>query len=159
MAADGVMELVLLRHGEAERDAPADDLRRLTPRGQEEARATGLRLQELQLRSPVVCASPYRRAQETARLVADGLGVAAVRTLPGITPDDDPRRALLAIAECCEAGRTLIVVTHMPLIGSLLALLVDGDLRQPPGVRTAGGAVLAGDFPVPGGMQVRHPLG
>lgn len=153
------MELVLLRHGEAERDAPGDELRRLTSRGQEEAHAVGLQLRALPLLLPVVYASPYRRAQETARLVADGLGVAAVRTLSEITPDDDPRRALLAIAECCEAGRTLVVVTHMPLIGSLLALLVDGDLRHPPGVRTAGGAVLVGDFPVPGGMRIRHPLG
>lgn len=152
------MELVLLRHGEAERTAPRDELRRLTARGQEEARAAGRRLQALQLVQPVVCASPYLRAQETARLVADVLGLETVQTLPGITPDDDPRRSLLAVAGRCEPGRTLVVVTHMPLIGGLLALLVDGDLRHPPGVRTAGGAVLEGDFPVPGGLRLRHPL-
>lgn len=150
------LELVLLRHGEAERQAARDDLRRLTPRGAQEARATGTRLAALHLRVPVVMSSPYVRARETAEIVAEAVGAGAVRELAGITPDDDPRRAVLAIAERCVPGTTLVVVTHMPLIGSMLSLLVDGDLRQAPGVRTAGGAWLQGDFVAPGTMRARH---
>ncbi|MFZ5723324.1 MAG: SixA phosphatase family protein [Pseudomonadota bacterium] len=152
------MDLVLIRHGEAERDAASDSLRRLTARGEAEAMETGRRLQALELPVPVVVSSPYRRARSTADLIAIGIGAAAVRELPGITPDDDPRRAALAIAAACTPGSTLVVVTHMPLIGSLLGLLLDDDLRQTRGVRTAGGAVLTGDFVAPGLMRVRHVL-
>lgn len=150
------VELVLLRHGEAERQAAHDDQRRLTPRGMEEARAVGGRLARLSLPVPVVVSSPFLRAKETAEIVAETLGAGAVRELADITPDDDPRRALLVIAEHCVPGATLVVVTHMPLIGNLLALLVEGSVQHPPGVRTAGGAWLQGAFVAPGAMQVRR---
>lgn len=152
------MLLVLLRHGEAERDAVSDSQRRLTARGEREATATGVLLASL-LQEPlqVVC-SPYSRARRTADLVAVETGAGAVREIAGITPDDDPRRALLVIAGHCVPGSALLVVTHMPLIGSLLALLVEGDARHPPGVPTAGGAVLEGEFVTPGAMRIRMAL-
>lgn len=150
------MDLVLLRHGEAERNAASDARRRLTGRGADEARVTGVALAALHPPVPVVLSSPYLRARGTADIVAEALGAGVVQEIPGITPDDDVRRAVLAIAGRCVPGTTLVVVTHMPLIGNLLALLVDNDLRHPRGVRTAGGAWLAGDFVAPGLMQVRH---
>lgn len=152
------MELVLLRHGEAERDATSDSLRRLTPRGEAEAAASGAELAKWLRSPPVVISSPYRRARMTADIVATGLAAGAVREIPGITPDDNVRHAVLAIAAHCVPGTTLVVVTHMPLIGNLLALLVDGDLRHVPGVRTAGGAILEGEFVAPGLMRVRWAL-
>ncbi|MFZ5756238.1 MAG: SixA phosphatase family protein [Pseudomonadota bacterium] len=152
------MELVLIRHGEAERDAPRDELRPLTARGTDEARASGQRLATLGLPSPFVVSSPYVRARTTADIIATVLGSGPVRELRGITPDDNPRQAVLNLAQACQPGRTLVAVTHMPLIGSLIALLVDDDLRQARGVRTAGGVVLAGDFPMPGAMRIRTML-
>ncbi len=152
------MQLVLLRHGEAERDAASDSQRRLTARGEQEASATGLLLAPLLLGPLQVISSPYCRARQTAERVAAEIGAGAVREISGITPDDDPRRALLLIAGHCVPGSTLVVVTHMPLISDLLALLVDGDTRHPPGVRTAGGAILEGEFVTPGAMKVRKSL-
>lgn len=152
------MELALLRHGEAERDAPSDSLRRLTGHGEAEAAATGTLLVGLLQSPPVVISSPYRRARMTADIVAAEIGAGVVREIAGITPDDGARAALLAIAAQCVPGTTLVVVTHMPLIGNLLALLVDGDQRHARGVRTAGGALLAGEFVAPGLMQIRVSL-
>lgn len=152
------MELVLLRHGEAERNAASDSLRRLTAHGEAEAAASGAELAKWLRSPPVVVSSPYLRARMTADIVATELAAGAVREIPGITPDDNVRQAVLAIAGHCVPGTTLVVVTHMPLIGNLLSLLVDGNLRHAAGVRTAGGALLEGEFVAPGLMRVRRAL-
>jgi broad specificity phosphatase PhoE len=74
------MEFVLIQHAEKDRasDALADP--GLTERGREQARVTGERLRALGVRR--VVASPLRRAHETARIVAEALGLdrAAVET-------------------------------------------------------------------------------
>ena len=103
--------LVLLRHGEAERQAARDELRRLTPRGQQEADATGAALAALALPGPCVYCSPYLRARETAERVAVALGVAAPLVIPGVTPDDDPRRVMGRLEQLLVPGTTPVVVT------------------------------------------------
>lgn len=162
MTGDNTVRLVLVRHGEAQRHAARDELRPLTEHGKTEAAATGARLlalsTELALPPPKVYASPYLRARETAAIIAGCLGVAPPDVVPGITPDDDPRRALRVIDALCVPAVTPVVVTHMPLIGGLLSWLVEGDLRHAPGVATAGGAILAGAMPAAGLMRVLAPF-
>ncbi len=151
-------DLVLLRHGEAERMAARDELRALTLHGREQAHLAGLVLAG-KVRRPVrVACSPYLRARETAALVAAALGVADVAVLAGITPDDDPQRALARIGEAMPEAGTLVVVTHMPLVGALFGLLVDGDARRAPGLGTACGALFRGELVAPGLMRLVHPV-
>lgn len=149
-----VMKLVLLRHGEAERQAARDELRRLTPRGQQEADATGAALAALALPGPCVYCSPYLRARETAERVAVALGVAAPLVIPGVTPDDDPRRVMGRLEQLLVPGTTPVVVTHMPFIGLALAWLTEASLQSPPPVVTAGGALLRGRHFGPGQFEV-----
>lgn len=153
------IRLLLLRHGEAERSAPRDDLRALTGAGRAEVMATAKRIAELDLPSPVVVASPFLRARETASIIAGVLAAGEVRTVSRITPDDAPVRALAAIEPLCAAGGVLVVVTHMPLIGGLLGLLVDGDPARAPGFVTASGALLGGELAMPGLMRVLRQVG
>jgi len=154
MAIDG-MHLVLLRHGEAERLVDRDEMRRLTQRGRAEAGAAARAIAALALPAPVVVASPYLRAQETAEIVAAVLGVGQVAEIRGITPDDNPRHALAALSAICHPGMTVIAVTHMPLVGILMDLLVRGEAQNPPGIPTAGGGVLEGEVVAPGFMRLR----
>jgi phosphohistidine phosphatase len=71
--------LWLLRHGEAEpHGARADGDRRLTERGEAQARAAGRALDALGLRFQVVLTSPKVRALDTARLACEALGVEPV---------------------------------------------------------------------------------
>jgi phosphohistidine phosphatase len=69
-------ELWLLRHGEAEPGGPAvrDADRRLTPRGEDQARAAGRMLAHLGVAFDLVATSPKARALQTAQLVAEPLG-------------------------------------------------------------------------------------
>jgi phosphohistidine phosphatase len=67
-----VKRLTLMRHGDAQWKDPevADFARPLNRRGNSEAEAMGRRLAELSLVPDLIMASPARRAQQTADLVA-----------------------------------------------------------------------------------------
>src|SRR5688572_28165608 len=69
-------ELWMLRHGDAEDRSPsgADADRRLTERGERQARAAGAALRRLDVAFAAVFTSPRVRALDTARLACDALG-------------------------------------------------------------------------------------
>jgi phosphohistidine phosphatase len=64
----------LLRHGEAEDGSPDAD-RKLTEKGERQARAAGLALQKLGVTLDACLASPRVRAADTAKLACEVLGV------------------------------------------------------------------------------------
>jgi phosphohistidine phosphatase len=67
--------IYLLRHGEAEDDAGDDAVRRLTAKGERQARDAGLALAALGVGIDACLASPKVRALETARIACQALGV------------------------------------------------------------------------------------
>ncbi|WP_455231561.1 phosphohistidine phosphatase SixA [Geopseudomonas aromaticivorans] len=152
------MRLWLLRHGQA---GPyvrtGDHLRELTEHGRREVlHAAGHLLGEP---LDAILVSPYVRAQQTAELVHEALGrQPALFTVDGITPDDDPRQVLQLLAERRE--HNLLLVSHQPLLGALAGLLVHGHLQQPLPLNTASLALLEGEMPLAGVMDLRalhHP--
>jgi phosphohistidine phosphatase len=74
--------IYLLRHGEAEdRDGAGDDAaRRLTEKGERQARDAGLALKALGVTIDACLASPKVRARDTARIAAEVLGVEVEET-------------------------------------------------------------------------------
>ncbi len=69
--------IYLLRHGEAEDGHGDDAARRLTEKGERQARDAGLALAELGAGIDACLASPMVRALDTARLACEALGVEA----------------------------------------------------------------------------------
>ncbi|MFG0382460.1 phosphohistidine phosphatase SixA [Pseudomonas sp. zbq_18] len=149
------MTLWLLRHGEAEPRARSDAERPLTERGRREVRKAAERLRGCELAHILV--SPYLRAQQTAELVRESLGLKLpLTTVDWATPDDSPRAAANQLdaypGEC-------LLVSHNPLLGSLAGLLLHGHLQQPLGLSTASLVALDGET-IPGLMQLAglyHP--
>lgn len=83
------MLLFLVRHAHAEPGEP-DELRQLSARGRDEARALGARLAAHPTPPELVLASPLLRAQQTAEAMADVLLVEArvdERLAPGAKAD------------------------------------------------------------------------
>lgn len=142
---------------EAEPHASRDSERRLTAHGRKEVLQSAARLAGLPLDG--ILASPYVRAQQTAELVREALGlVEPVGTAPWLTPDDDPREVLGFLDERSE--RNLLLVSHQPLVGALGGLLVHGNRRDPLPMSTASLAELEGDFAAAGLMtlvSLHHP--
>ncbi len=134
--------LLIMRHGDAAPGFP-DHERELTPRGHAEA---GRMADWLRTQVPGrgrLLSSPYRRARQTAEHVAAAFG-GTVETLACVTPDDSPAIVVdWLLAD--ETSEPLILVSHMPLVGALTGLLVEGRADRGPGFPTAGIAELESD--------------
>jgi phosphohistidine phosphatase len=105
-------QLWLLRHGEAEPHASDDDSRRLTARGEEQARAAGRALAALELVFHGVWTSPKERALRTAVLACESLGVEPVAHEP-LREGFDARDARELLMLSGDEPRVL-VVGHNP---------------------------------------------
>lgn len=125
------MKLVLVRHGEAEHNRGSDAERALTEAGRRQAAGTGRWLAGIFEGAVPVCllVSPYRRARETAEVIGRFLGTESVEVAE-ITPDNDPRIALSAIAEVAAGYEFVVVVTHMPLVSALASWMESGVLSS-----------------------------
>ena len=144
------MKLWVLRHGEAQAHARSDAERELTAHGREEVLRSAAEL----IGQPIqaILASPYVRAQQTAQLVREALGFEPdVRTVPWLTPDSDPLEA----ARHLDSTDNLLLVSHQPLVGTLVCLLEHGHRKEPAPMGTASLAELDGDHPLAGLMTLR----
>jgi phosphohistidine phosphatase len=139
------MKLVLVRHAEAEGMRATDAERALTARGHAQAAETAqwLRQQLDGVASLQLLVSPYRRARETAAAFAEVLALSPV-FLDELTPDIDPRRALLALDDVVTAD-VVVIVTHMPLVAALASWLEHGVLSSGAGFMLAEARVLEAD--------------
>jgi len=132
--------LAIVRHGEAAPGTP-DAERRLTPRGEREAHSAGRWLAGRETFTGArIWTSPLRRAQQTADVIAQAMSGTA-ETVDGITPDDDVL-ALIERLTLFDDPRPLIIVSHMPLVGTLAGRLVDGAPGVGLAFPTAGIALL-----------------
>jgi phosphohistidine phosphatase len=113
------MRLVLVRHAEAAPGDP-DELRALTPEGQEQAQRLGDRLRSEGVEPDAVLSSPLLRARQTAEAVGFGEPEALDLLAPGATVEDV--RAAIA-----GRGDTVVVVGHQPDCSRVTAALRGGD--------------------------------
>lgn len=145
------MKLWVLRHGEATLQASTDALRPLTDHGSKQVLHNATFLQGQPLAG--ILASPYLRAQQTAQLVQQALGgTVAMQTVPWLTPDSEPDDAL---AELGQREGNWLLVSHQPLVGTLLGLLERGELTSPWPMGTAALAELEGEGALAGLMTLR----
>ena len=143
------MKVWILRHGEAEGHAPTDAERNLTEQGRAEVLHSAAHL--IGQRLDAIIASPYVRAQQSAQLVREALGFdAPIRTVPWLTPEGNP----LQVLEKLDSDDNVLLVSHQPLVGSLISVAQHGHQRQPEPMHTASLAELEGDFPLAGLMSL-----
>ena len=128
-------QLWLLRHGDAEPHGVRVDFdRRLTARGEQQARAAGIAIARLQASFDAVLFSPRVRARQTAEIAAEGIGEDACRVLsvhPPLAGGFDAAQALEAIAAAAGEQRVLMV-GHEPDLSNVVADLTGGrvDLKK-----------------------------
>lgn len=121
------MKLYVMRHGPAEDTSKSgrDFDRKLTPSGVERTRRVALALGEQDEAPRRIVASPLVRAQETARVVAEALGLdLAIETSRDLAPGG-PAHALVD-ALVGEGARRVMLVGHEPDVSHLTARLLGG---------------------------------
>jgi phosphohistidine phosphatase len=119
------VRLFIVRHAKAA-DGEPDDLRPLTEKGREQARALAKQFAAGGVRPDAVLTSPLLRARETADEIARAVGRTAEadeRLAPGAGADE-------VRAAVGGRGQTVIVVAHQPDCGRVAAALSGG--AEPP---------------------------
>lgn len=132
------MHLWILRHGEAEQQAQRDAERRLTELGSADARAAGVCLAGQYAgreAGPHFFASPYRRAQQTARCVLESFPGKTLHTAEWLVPDADPLQAIRELEKLHLDD--VVLISHQPLVSALGGALIAGDYRAGPTMGTA----------------------
>ena len=125
------MRLCLVRHGLANWPSwqGVDAERPLNPAGIRLIRAVGPRLASLGLRPDLLLHSPYRRAQQTAEILAEALGATdRLQAHDGLRPgfnDKELKKLLTAHARRSE----LMLVGHAPDVANVLRSLTGAVSR------------------------------
>lgn len=149
-------ELILLRHAEAQPAPPGgeDVVRRLSGRGEQEARAAGAWLRTHHKRPDRILCSPSERTCATASLALASLDHVPDMQLAAEIYNATPGE-LLALLDQHGDAHTVMLVGHNPGIERLVALLVEGRSDEFRGMPPAGLAVLHLDGPLePGNARL-----
>jgi phosphohistidine phosphatase len=115
------MNLLLWRHAEAQdtSDPALDHQRKLTPRGEKQAARMARWLDRQLPHGTRVWVSPATRAEQTAMALGR-----SYKVCPELAPEADLRQALELIQWPRNKGH-LVLVGHQPLLGQLLASLLN----------------------------------
>ena len=131
--------LWLLRHGEASFHAATDKARYLTAQGLQDCQQVGAKLSLFaeSCHAPLpehILSSPYQRTQQTFSAVQQGLSYSPTSSVSEqLTPNANIEDVLLMLEQHVASNhdlRSLMIVSHQPLVSYLQAYLVDGDMRQ-----------------------------
>jgi phosphohistidine phosphatase len=116
----------LLRHGEAEDGSP-DPERKLTAKGEEQARAAGAALQRVGEKLDACVTSPKVRARDTARLACEPLGVE-------VSEDRRLEGGPFDLGEvAADYGDDVLLVGHDPDFSTAVHDATGAQVRMPKG--------------------------
>lgn len=117
-----MVNLVIMRHGEAVAQSSSDSERQLTVRGEAEVAQMAQWLNKVYPAFDAILCSPYIRTQQTAAILSQQLqGRPAVQQLSDLVPDGDCQQVQLYVdALLAEQPRRLLLVSHMPLVSFLV---------------------------------------
>ncbi|WHP32700.1 phosphohistidine phosphatase SixA [Trabulsiella odontotermitis] len=123
------MQVFIMRHGDAALEAASDSVRPLTVCGCDESRlmATWLKGQKVDVERVLV--SPFLRAEQTLDIVRECLNLPKeVDVLPELTPCGDVGLVSAYLQTLANEGvASALVVSHLPLVGYLVAELCPGE--------------------------------
>lgn len=122
------MTIFILRHGQAETQITTDEARKLTDKGRSDtAKVLQARLADM---APLaqIWASPLVRAQQTAGIAASYFPQLKIQTTELLVPEANPQALLdwldeLNAQQLISAHQSILLVSHQPLVGSLVNIL------------------------------------
>jgi len=135
--------IYLLRHGPAtpRGDAayPLDSDRPLTPKGIKRTRRIADGMRRLKVSFDVMVTSPYKRALETAFVVARQYGAGqTIQTCAALAPEVLPEEVIRVLQEKYASSRELLLVGHEPQLSALISTLTTGSAGARPLLKKGG---------------------
>jgi len=118
----------ILRHGEAEAKSSQvpDDERHLTTVGKSRLRRNLVVAAEIGTKIDLILTSPLVRAKESAEIAKDVFGIERLEIEETLEPMRSPYEVYQSLAKYASIER-LLVVTHQPLISSLMNALLNWE--------------------------------
>jgi phosphohistidine phosphatase len=137
------MRISLVRHGIAiDRGTPGyddDSQRPLTAKGERRMRRAAEGMLVLGLAPDLLLSSPYRRAQQTADVVAQVLKIAdGPRLSAALAPGGDPRRLIEELQSADRTSQDIMLVGHEPYLSRVISTLLTGNPNLPVVMRKGG---------------------
>ncbi len=129
------MQLLVIRHAiamdreEWARTGRPDSDRPLTDTGRRRMRKNARGLQRVSPHPDLIGTSPWLRAADTARVVAETLGLERLETVDALLPEHHPRDLADWLNEQTDLS-TIAVVGHEPHLGELVTWLIGGTPGQ-----------------------------
>jgi phosphohistidine phosphatase len=135
--------LYILRHGIAvtRGDAayPLDSDRPLTPKGIKRTRRIADGMRRLKISFDVMVTSPYKRALETAFVVARQYGAGqSIQTSPALAAEVLPEEVIRVLQEKYASTKELLLVGHEPQLSALISTLTSGSAGARPLLKKGG---------------------
>ncbi len=142
------MNLYILRHGIAvERgasDVDKDADRSLTSKGEKELWRITEAMKALNLSFDHIVSSPYRRARQTAEIVAEAFKARKkLALLDSLTPDADAKTLIEHLNRLRPGPESVLLVGHEPYLSDLISQLVSGGASFPVAMKKGGLCKLA----------------
>jgi phosphohistidine phosphatase len=126
-----IMQVYIMRHGQAFTSGATDALRELTTEGKQEASTMAKWIAKEKIVLDQIIVSPFVRAQKTTKTLCNNLDKdIPVTVLDFITPSGSAQMMHDYIDGVCatENKNSLLIVSHMPLVSYLVAeLTIEGD--------------------------------
>jgi phosphohistidine phosphatase len=118
------MRLYFLRHGDATTDRSISDFdRELTDVGRHDAEAVASALKRMDVNLTAILASPFKRAAETADIVARQYPSLATHPSDHLTPTSDPRNLFSELNHFVQDSMVLLV-GHEPFLSICIGTLI-----------------------------------
>lgn len=126
------MELFILRHGIAEpleaASSMKDSERSLTLEGERKMRRIAKGMKPLGLSFDVIWTSPFRRARQTAEIVARVLQLKnRLEVFPVLAAGEKTKRVIEALRQQQNTFERILIVGHEPDLSGLISRLVSGE--------------------------------
>jgi phosphohistidine phosphatase SixA len=156
------VRVVVLRHGIAhdrgDPHCPPDPLRALTDEGKRKTRKVCRGMRDvLDVKFTRIVSSTFVRAQETAIIAADVMGLETSRIISteALLPDAPPYSIFHALFAFHETDEEILVAGHAPHLDLMISLAITGGRSPVTKLKKAGAALLElGDLPHPQGELI-----
>jgi phosphohistidine phosphatase len=126
------MNIFILRHGIAvERGTKGfekDSERPLTGKGKRQLRTSAGAMKRMKLRFDLILSSPYKRARQTAEIVAEELKLKKrLKFSDALKSENDPESVIAEIAGLKTTLENILLVGHEPYLSRLISMLISGN--------------------------------
>jgi phosphohistidine phosphatase len=127
------MDLFILRHGIAGEHGdpryPDDSKRPLTDKGKQKLLEAVRAMQKLELKLDVILSSPYKRASQTAEIVAKKYTKSKLGFSNELRPEGKFNNLIKHLKQF-DSDSGVMLVGHEPYLSELISLLISGDARS-----------------------------